>query len=79
MSGVPKADAAQAPAANDCAERSRIVQVSLARPEGEFINNVGGEIVANIENARPFVARQTIDVFWPAGLTAADRAVIDGM
>ena len=79
MPGVPKADAAQAPTAQDVAHRSGVVQESLAGPKREFIDSIHSDVVANIENARSFVARKTVNIFRPIGLAAAHRPIVDGV
>src|SRR5215469_14118159 len=77
MSGVPKPNRAQAPASHNFSERSRIVQVCLPGPKGQFVNCIQCEIVAYVEDARPFVALQAIDVFRPVRLTTSDGPVVD--
>ena len=56
-----------------------LVQKALAGSEGQFVDGISREVVANIEHAWSLVARQAIHVFRPVGLAAADRSVVDGM
>jgi len=47
--------------------------------KGQFVDSVDDEIVADVEDAWPFVTLQAINVFWPVRLTATDLAVVDGV
>jgi hypothetical protein len=65
MSGVPETDTAHLPAAHDLAQDSGTVEKRFPGANGKFIDQIGGDIVADIENAWAFVAGQAIDVFRP--------------
>ena len=79
MAGVPKADAAEAPAADDFSNHARTAQIRLARAEGELVDRIYGHIVAHIEDTRAFVAGQAIHVLRSVGLTPSDGTIVDGM
>jgi hypothetical protein len=79
MSGVPKADAAEAPPSRDFTERAGIIQVRFTGAEREFVNRVGGEVVADVKDARPVVAAQAVDIFRSIRLTPANRPIVNGM
>src|SRR6266849_272536 len=79
MPGVPNADTAEAPAADDLTQNPTLIQEALTSTEGQFINGIGGEIVTNIEYARSLVAAKAIHIFGTIGLSSAHRAVVDGM
>src|ERR1700747_2204016 len=79
MSCVPETDAAHLPATDHFAENPRRAEERFSGPEGKFIDGIDRDVVAHVENARPFVAAKTIPVLWSVGFLASDRAIVDGM
>src|SRR6266849_5043290 len=79
MASVPEGDAAETPASNHFAHRSRTVQVSFAGPKRQFIDGIRDEVMTNVEDAGPFVAGETVHIFRSARLAAAYRPIVDGM
>src|SRR5579859_5062270 len=79
MSCVPETDAAHLPATYHFAENPRRTEERFSRPEGKFIDGIDRDVVAHVENARPFVAAKTIHVLGSVGFSASDRAIVDGM
>src|ERR1700693_4169180 len=77
MARVPKANAAQFPASECLAHYPVRVDVWLPRPKRELVHGVDRDVVANVKNARSFVARQAVHILWTVGLTASHRSVID--
>ena len=69
---MPKADAAQAPAANYFSQPARTVQECLAWAEGELIDSIYSDIVANVKDAGSVVAWKTIDILRSIGLAASN-------
>src|SRR5579862_7064438 len=79
MTGVPDADAAHLPSANYLSYYTRVAQEAFSRTKRQFVDCIHGYIVANVENARTFVAGQAIHVLRTIRFSAADRSVVDGM
>src|SRR5579872_6256900 len=79
MAGVPEAYAAHLPASHYFAKCPRRIEEGLSRTKRELINCIDRNVVPNIENARTFVAMQTVDGFRSIRLAAANRAIVDGM
>ena len=76
---MPEANAAELPASEDLADGSRGVEVRFSRAERKFIDGIDGEVVADVENTRTFVALQAVHILRTVRLAAADRAVVNGM
>src|SRR5579872_1183763 len=58
---------------------SGIVQERLPWSEWKVVHAVNGDIAANVEDARPFVARETIHILRYARFAPSHRAVVDRM
>lgn len=59
---MPQTDAAEFPATNKLVQDPSIVQKAFAVPKRQFVHRIYREIVANIEDAGPFVALQAINI-----------------
>src|SRR5579872_2574591 len=79
MASVPKANAAQLPASKDFTHDSGSAQERLSRPKRQIVHSIDSNVVANVENAGPFIALQAVNIFGTVRLAAAHRAVVDGM
>ena len=72
MPGVPQTDAAHLPAAQHLTKRSARAEECLSGSKRKFVNQVDRDVVPNIEDARPFVTFQTINVFRSIGFATSD-------
>src|SRR5580704_8800497 len=79
MPGVVEAHATEAPALQELAGHTAMVQVGPAGSERKLIDAVCREVVADVKNARSDIASQTIHVLRPVRFAAADRTVVDGV
>src|SRR5579863_3130564 len=79
MASMPDARAAETPPSHEFPGDTAVVQKGFAGPEREFIDGVGREVVANIEDAGALVARQTIDVLRSIRFATTNGAVVDGV
>src|SRR6202051_910615 len=79
MTCVTKANAAQLPSSEYFAENPHGAEVRLSGTERKFVHCIDRDVIANVKNARPFVALQTVHILWTAGLAAPHGTVIDRM
>ena len=79
MARMPQRHATHAPATDKLAGKPALVEMGLTRAERELVHRVCRDVMTDIENARPLVALQAIDVLGTRRFPAAYRAIIDGM
>src|SRR5215469_4169076 len=77
MTGVVHAHSAQLPASNELPQHAILVEVTGTRAKRKGVDGVCYEVVANVEDAGPFVAGQTVHILRCIGFAATDRTVID--
>src|ERR1700731_2435257 len=79
MASVPQANAAHLPASKYLANNPVRVEVWLPRAKWKLVHCVDRDVVADVKNAGPFVALQTVHIFRTIGLAPSHGTVVDRM